>query len=75
MTSESIVITSLLRDSDKASLIVKGLWGHLTNTQLYGWSFLLLLISLLASLPIMIKRKRWGRLGQVAVAFVLPLLL
>ena len=75
MTSESIVITSLLRDGDKANLIIKGLWGHLTNTQLYGWSFLLLLISLLASLPIMIKRKHWGRLGQVAMAFVLPLLL
>ena len=75
MTSESIVITSLLRDGDKANLIAKGLWGHLTNTQLYGWSFLLLLISLLASLPIIIKRKHWGRLGQVAMAFVLPLLL
>lgn len=28
MTSESIVITSLLRDGDKANLIAKGLWGH-----------------------------------------------
>lgn len=75
MVAESITIKTLFWDGPKASFIATGLWSHLTSTQLYGWSFLILLISLVASIPIIIRHKRWRALWHVVIGFVIPLLL
>lgn len=58
MTSQGILITRPLLDGAKASAVWDGAWALITNTQYYGWTFLVALLALLADVVwFALKRK------------------
>ena len=57
MTTESFVITHPYFDGEKASAIYNGAIDLLTNTQYYGWTFVALLLAVIADVYFMVRRR------------------
>lgn len=57
LTSENIIITSFFYDKEKMDLIIKYMSSHFLNSQYYGWTFKLFLISFVLNLWFIVKKK------------------
>jgi len=57
LTSENIIITSFFYDKEKMDLIIKYMSYHFLNSQYYGWTFKLFLISFVLNLWFIVKKK------------------
>ncbi|MDR1557898.1 MAG: glycosyltransferase family 39 protein [Tannerellaceae bacterium] len=55
--AESIAITHLFWDAEKAGIITSYMWMLYNNTLYYGWSFVVFLIAFLANLWFLIRRR------------------
>lgn len=55
--AEGIAITHFFWDAGKFDLIYSAMKGHYSNTQYYGWSFVVLLLALLANSYYLIKKR------------------
>lgn len=57
LTSESIAILRPFWDGEKAALIGQAIGGHLANTGLYGWTFVLAALSGVANVWFLVRRR------------------